>query len=93
VGSAGSDTIIDGLANNTHVGGNIAKLFTWDFLRQVLQQWADGRSQNSRFILGLTDDDTVDSLFDGLGGDWFIVSDGDLRTDLNSSDHDLITAV
>ena len=88
-----ADTIIDALGDDIHVGGHVANQLTDDFFRQVLAQWDNGQTQNSRFKQGLMDDDTVDSLFDSLGDDWFVVGDGDLKVDINPFDHDLLTAV
>jgi hypothetical protein len=93
IGGAGADTIIDALGDDILVGGEATNLLTDDFYRQVLQQWATSMSQNGRFKQGLTDDDTVDSLFDSLGDDWFVVGDGDLKVDLNPFDNDLVTTV
>ena len=93
VGGAGTDTIIDALGDDVLVGGNVSNLLTDDFYRQVLQQWDSGQVQNSRFQQLLTDDDAIDSLFDSLGDDWFVVGDGDTNLDLNPFDNDLVTAV
>jgi Ca2+-binding RTX toxin-like protein len=93
VGDAGADTLIDALGNDVQVGGHVANGLTDDFYRQVLQQWGTSKSQNSRFKQELTDDNAVDSLFDSLGDDWFVLGDGDLKVDLNPSDNDLVTSV
>lgn len=93
VGGDGADTLFDALGNNLVVGGNVSNQFTVDFLRQVLQQWDTSRTQNTRFKQGLIDDNSVDSLFDGLGDDWFLLGHGDLKTDLNPNDHDVVTVL
>ena len=90
VGDAGTDTITDPSGDNVFVGGNMSDQFSDDFLRHVLQQWRNGKSQNSRFKLGLVDDDAVDSLFDSLGDDWFIIGDGDTKDDRYPADHDSV---
>ena len=52
VGGAGADTIIDALGDDIHVGGHVANQLTDEFFRQVLQQWDNGQSQNSRLQTG-----------------------------------------
>ena len=93
VGGDGADTLVDALGDDVLVGGNVSNQFTDDFLRQILQQWASRRSQDSRFQQELTDDGAVDSLFDSQGDDWFILGQGDVLNDPNHSDHDLVTFV
>jgi hypothetical protein len=93
IGGDGADTLIDTLGDDIHVGGNVSSQFTYDFLRHVLQQWDNGASPNNRFKQGLLDDNAIDSLYDSLGDDWFILGHGDLKTDLNPADHDLVTSI
>jgi Ca2+-binding RTX toxin-like protein len=93
VGGAGTDTIIDALGDDVLVGGEVTNQLTDDFYRQVLQQWDNGQNQNNRFKQSLTNDGAIDSLFDSLGDDWFVVGNGDLNVDLNPFDSDLLTKV
>src|SRR5207253_2919785 len=91
VGGCGSDTLIDAFGDDVLVGGKIAKNLTDDDLRQMLLQWSNSRTQNSRFLQALLPDNATDRLFDSLGDDWFVVDDDDTKTDLNPFDHDLVT--
>jgi Ca2+-binding RTX toxin-like protein len=93
VGGAGADTLIDALGDDIQVGGHVANQLTDDFYRQLLHQWDNGQTRNNRFQQSLTDDDTVDSLFDSLGDDWFVIGDGDSKVDLNAFDQDLVATV
>jgi Ca2+-binding RTX toxin-like protein len=93
VGGDGSDVLVDTLGDDVLVGGNVANQFTIDFLRQVLPQWSNGQSQNSRFQSGLLDDEAVDLLFNSLGDDWFGVGEDDLAIDLFPFDDDAVTFV
>jgi Ca2+-binding RTX toxin-like protein len=93
VGGADADTTIDAVGDDIHVGGHVTNQLTDDFYRRVLQQWENGQTQDSRFKQSLTNDGAVDSLFDSLGDDWFVVSSGDLNVDLNPFDSDLLTTV
>jgi VCBS repeat-containing protein len=93
VGGWGSDTLIDAFGDDVLVGGKVANNLTDDVIRQMLQQWSNSHTQNSRFLEALLPDNATDRLFDSLGDDWFVVDDDDSKTDLNPFDHDLITHV
>jgi VCBS repeat-containing protein len=93
VGGTGSDMLLNAVGDDVLFGGNVAYQLTDDFLRDVLAQWQNGQSQNDRFTEGLADDEAIDSLFDSIGDDWFVVGNGDLQADFNPFDQDVVTNV
>jgi hypothetical protein len=46
---------------------------------------ADSHGQNQQFMDGLIDDEAADSLFGGLGDNWFVVGDAEGRTNVTNT--------